>query len=116
MTVSRRQFLGLLAGAVAAPAIVRAENLMKIWVPKNYLVFNIEPSMILPHQDYNLSFWMKDDRTPDWHKVHRKFMWNEVKDGQIKIDLNSVRMNNPMVHSNYPLAFSSFQLESGRSL
>lgn len=31
MTINRRLFLGSL---VAAPAIVKAENIMKIWVPK----------------------------------------------------------------------------------
>lgn len=113
MTMNRRQFLGGLVGLMAAPAIVKAENLMKIWVPKNYLSFAIEPSMILPDQDYNLSFWMKDNSTPDWHKVHRKFKWYDIKNGQIRIDLNNIRMDNPMVHSNYPLAFSSFQLERG---
>lgn len=31
--MNRRGFLGGLIGVVAAPAIVRAESLMKIWVP-----------------------------------------------------------------------------------
>jgi hypothetical protein len=31
--VTRRGFLGMLVGAAAAPAIVKAENLMKIFVP-----------------------------------------------------------------------------------
>lgn len=33
MSLSRRRLLATLAAASAAPAIVKAENLMKIWVP-----------------------------------------------------------------------------------
>lgn len=36
--VTRRGFLGMMLGAAAAPAIVKAENLMKIVVPKKELV------------------------------------------------------------------------------
>ncbi len=36
--MNRRGFLGGLVGVVAAPAIVRAESLMKIWVPPQGIV------------------------------------------------------------------------------
>lgn len=34
MNISRRQFLQGMIAAAAAPAIVKAENIMKIWVPR----------------------------------------------------------------------------------
>lgn len=37
--MNRRGFLGAMLGAMAAPAIVKAENLMKIVVPKKEIVF-----------------------------------------------------------------------------
>ena len=33
MTIARRSFLAGILGAAAAPAIVKAESLMKLWVP-----------------------------------------------------------------------------------
>lgn len=36
--MNRRGFLGGLIGVVAAPAVVRAESLMKIWVPPSNVV------------------------------------------------------------------------------
>lgn len=42
--VSRRGFLGMMAGALAAPAIVRAESLMKIVVPKQEII--LPPAVI----------------------------------------------------------------------
>lgn len=107
MSISRRQFLGGLLGLAAAPAIVRADSLMRIWVPKNYMSFHIEPSMIIPGQEYSLSFWMKEGNA-DWHKVHRKYMWQDIKDGHIRVDMGNIRMNNPLVMSN-------MQLEMGKT-
>lgn len=113
MTISRRQFLGSVLALAAAPAVVRAESLMKLWVPKHYLEFGVEPNLIVPGQDYNLSFWMKD-KTSDWVKVHKKFMWHDIKDGRIRIDVNQARhLSQPLITSNYPVSFSSFQLEKG---
>lgn len=40
MTLHRRAFLTGIATALAAPAVVRAENLMKLWVPPN-IDFNL---------------------------------------------------------------------------
>jgi len=40
--MKRRGFLGLMVGAIAAPAIVKAENIMKIVVPKKEII-------LLPH-------------------------------------------------------------------
>jgi hypothetical protein len=36
--MNRRGFLGVLAGVIAAPAIVKAENLMRIIVPKREII------------------------------------------------------------------------------
>lgn len=33
--MNRRGFLGTMVGVIAAPAVVRAENLMKLWVPRD---------------------------------------------------------------------------------
>lgn len=38
MSMSRRGFLGAMLGAMSAPAIVRAESLMKIVVPKREII------------------------------------------------------------------------------
>ena len=45
MKMTRRQFLKTAAAAVAAPAIVKAENIMPIWVPPEPKI--IEPSVAL---------------------------------------------------------------------
>jgi hypothetical protein len=38
MSMNRRGFLGVMLGAGMAPAIVKAENLMKIFVPKQEII------------------------------------------------------------------------------
>lgn len=48
MTFSRRSFLGTILAAASAPAFVRAESLMKIWVPSEPEsepeIYNLGPS------------------------------------------------------------------------
>ncbi len=46
MILTRRSFLKFASTLVAAPAIVKAENLMKIWVPPGYATKAIEPAYI----------------------------------------------------------------------
>lgn len=50
--ISRRNFLHGLLAAAAAPAIVRSESLMKIWVPP-------EPKLILAAGDWTVDAWLK---------------------------------------------------------
>ncbi len=68
--MNRRGFLGAILAAAAAPAIVKAESLMKIWVPP-------EPKILLPDfgmgdGDFTVESFM---RVPsrvldeDWHHV-----------------------------------------------
>lgn len=38
MSLSRRGFLGAMLGAMAAPAIVKSENLMRVFVPKQKII------------------------------------------------------------------------------
>lgn len=113
--MNRRKFL-LGAGALlAAPAIVRAESLMKIWTPpKNFLIFStggLERMRIDASgnmgigTDLTLSFWAKEG-DGDWKKHHKKYNYNDVKNGQIKYEL-------PYSFSSKPLVMSNMQLESG---
>lgn len=62
--MKRRSFLaGLTAGAVAAPTIVRASSLMKLWVPKAVelppLVFGFDPGSAAG-DSLGLSLWQRD--------------------------------------------------------
>jgi len=58
---TRRSFLGAILAAAASPVIVRAESLMKVYVPP-------EPKLILPQGDWTIETWM---RTPGdaWQNI-----------------------------------------------
>ena len=56
--MNRRGFLGAMLGLAAAPAIVKAENLMKLWVPSQEIITD-------PYADlgdnYTVETWMRPD-------------------------------------------------------
>ena len=54
--MDRRQFILGSASLFAAPAIVKAENIMKVFVPKNYLNLDVDFDL---NEEYNISFWFK---------------------------------------------------------
>lgn len=115
--ISRRQFLFGAAGLAVAPAIVKAENLMKLWVPKHYLEFAIEPSTFGMPIDgyYNLSFWAKRD-AGDWFKYNQLLFLTDVKDNKVRIDMSQVRDVScapGTIISNHPLTITAPQLETG---
>lgn len=113
--ISRRQFLLGAVGLAAAPAIVRAESLMKIWVPKQYLEFSIEPDLTRIPGHYHLSFWAKKDNG-DWFKYSKQMHTSDIKDRKIRIDVSQVRdtsFNPGTIHSNHPLVMTNFQFERG---
>jgi hypothetical protein len=58
---NRRSFLKGLGILGAAPAIVHAENIMKIWTPPK--------EIIRPAGFYKLSFWMRENGK-DWQQFH----------------------------------------------
>lgn len=47
MSISRRGFLGSILAAASAPAIIKAENAMKLWVPSQEIV-RLNPEGIAP--------------------------------------------------------------------
>jgi len=55
--MTRRRFLAAMAGLAVAPAIVKAENIMKIWTPNKSIITN--PYEFAGDQ-YTLEAWMKD--------------------------------------------------------
>lgn len=70
MTSSRRSFLRTMMLAAAAPAIVKAENIMKIWVPPEPEIikgrgmsdsfFHVDESPFMGHMDdFTLEAWIQ---------------------------------------------------------
>lgn len=118
--ISRRQFLLGAVGLAAAPAIVKAENLMKLWVPKHYLEFNIEPGILgTPTAPiagyYNLSFWAARSGG-DWFKYNQMMFLSDLKDGKVRIDMSQVRDVScapGTIISNHPLVITAPQIEAG---
>ena len=60
---SRRGFLAAMFAAAAAPAIVRAESLMKIVVPKQEIILPAQFNM--GTDDFTIEAWVKPDG--EWH-------------------------------------------------
>lgn len=113
--LSRRQFLLGAVGLAVAPAIVRAESLMKIWVPKQYLEFSLEPDLMMMPGTYHLSFWAAKDNG-EWFKYSKQIHTSDIRDRKVRIDVSQVRntsFNPGTIHSNYPLSMANFQLERG---
>lgn len=63
--MSRRGFLGVMLAVAAAPAIVKAENIMKIWTPRTEIITN--PFADHLGDDYTAEAWMKPDNSPWVH-------------------------------------------------
>ena len=91
---NRRNFLKGLGILGAAPAIVKAENIMKIWTPPSFKERFLQtiPSAHLKSGAaspgyYTLSCWMKDDTT-DWG-IHQEIV--HIKPGQTEIAFNFPR-------------------------
>ena len=67
MTTTRRGFLGMLLASAAAPAIVKAESLMKIIVPRNPLIDELERFSAGRHDDYLDAVYKATERyTTGW--------------------------------------------------
>ena len=66
MISTRRNFLKGLGILGAAPAIVQAENIMKIWTPPSQ---RIVTNFSHPPGFYKLSFWMRENGK-DWEQFH----------------------------------------------
>lgn len=115
--LSRRQFLLGAVGLAVAPAIVRAESLMKIWVPKQYLEFSLElplePNLSRLPGTYHLSFWAAKDNG-EWFKYSKQIHTSDIKDRKVRIDVSQVRdtsFSPGTIHSNHPLVMTNIQLE-----
>jgi len=54
MNITRRSLIAGIFGAAAAPAIVRAESLMKIWVPTQGVV------RVVGRGEYTVRQWTED--------------------------------------------------------
>ena len=72
--MNRRSLLTSLIGALAAPAVVRADNLMKLWVPP-------EPKIIVAEQDWGLLFRQNDDIV-GWWKMEKGLVTYRYADGR----------------------------------
>jgi hypothetical protein len=84
--INRRSLLGL---AVAAPAIVRAESLMKIWVPKNsgFITYRVDEERMTPLDDGGLmsEHWVVDTSGQIAHRAMVR------KGGVFELYVNGVR-------------------------
>lgn len=63
--MNRRRFLAAMAGLAVAPAIVNAENIMKLWTPNKNIITN--PYEFAGDQ-YTLESWMKNG-TDIWYHI-----------------------------------------------
>lgn len=63
--LERRSFLRAMLAAAAAPAIVRAESLMPLWVPKPQPIFT-GVDLVGPGGDWTVEAWMDVGRVDAW--------------------------------------------------
>jgi len=81
MNLSRRGFLKLTGVVLAAPAIVRAESLMKIWTPPKDIILpeqflNIGLDNLVAGQLYTFSTYIKSADGGSWNRVVKTFTAN----------------------------------------
>lgn len=114
--MKRRSFLAGMLGAAIAPAIVRSESLMKIYVPKEDIItlnFRVgdhvnrwqgmrSPNRIINGDMVTLSFLAQQDDTWEKHVYH--YSMDEIKDGMVSCKIRAKTL---------PLISSNFQLEMG---
>lgn len=104
MNLSRRNFLKSSGIILAAPAIVKAENLMKIWTPpKDIVIPDITlglPENLRPGY-FNLSFWAKEEGS-GWIN-HQQTV--HIQEGQTTITFPKTFKKSPTL--------TGVQLESG---
>lgn len=77
MTLSRRTFLLGAATALAAPAVVRAESLMKLWVPPTP---KLVTSLDVGGPDYTGHLYTKEGTIVGWWKQKNgrmDFRWDD---------------------------------------
>lgn len=77
MTISRRGFLGAMLAAAAAPAIVRADSLMQIVVPRQEIILPTLNILVgdtsgLSAGTYTASVWVKAAGGP-WERIVKTF-------------------------------------------
>ena len=77
MTISRRGFLGAMLAAAAAPAIVRADSLMQIVVPKQEIILPTLNILVgdtsgLSAGTYTASVWVKA-AGGQWERIVKTF-------------------------------------------
>lgn len=76
MTISRRGFLGAMLAAAAAPAFVKADSLMPIFVPKAKIILPPTLEIACPNGlepgEYNFSVWAKTGG--EWERICKKFI------------------------------------------
>ena len=65
--MNRRGFLAAMLGAAMAPAVVKAENIMKIWTPPTEII--LDPYPELGTEPMTLESWMRPDGMNTWMHV-----------------------------------------------
>ncbi len=85
--MNRRGFLGAMLGIAMAPAIVKAENLMKIWTPKQEIITD---PYGLDAKEYTVEGWMKP-REGQWMHVAQA-----MEAGVMVGYINGIRVPNDM--------------------
>jgi hypothetical protein len=91
MTISRRGFLGAMLAAAAAPAIVRADSLMRIVVPKQEIILPTLNILVgdtsgLGAGAYTASVWVKA-AGGQWERIAKTFDVAPCERRNITIDL-----------------------------
>lgn len=88
--MNRRGFLKAMLAGMAAPAIVKSENIMKIWTPPEDII-TYDPLVTIPDnfggQDFFFEMWVHPEKAEKWSKVemHRT-------NGQVKQFLDGERV------------------------
>lgn len=88
---NRRGFLGALLAAAAAPAIVKAESLMPIWVPATPKI--ITPQWDMGSGDFTMETWAPT-LTGKWHSIH--LVQGEFGK-RAYVDGSRVALNHPLI-------------------
>ena len=106
--LSRRGFIMGLGAVLAAPAIVRADSLMKIYPEKpTWLEFRVDTTIHRLNDcgEMTLAFDARHGNGK-WVRHIKRYKENEIQNGIIRY---------PLYQRDMPLVSSGFQLERGRT-
>ncbi len=114
--MNRRGFLGAMLGLAAAPAIVKAENIMKIWVPPEPSIITLGQDVVtvgsefLGNNAFTIETWVYPTTVNTWVHV----AMTKDNDGNVKRMINGKEVKNV---KSFPLSIADttdkVRLQSG---